>query len=71
MVIVARPIVAALAYAKDLEWQAQFLTVWQIGDRKYKLLEPKDFYQLLFRVKEHYNCQVEEDCKMDAPTRSC
>ena len=50
--IVAGPIAAALAYAKDLGWQAQSLTVWQANGVEHDLLNPKDFHRLLFALKE-------------------
>ena len=53
--IVAGPLAAAVAYAKDMGWQAQSLDVWQIQDEKFNVLEPMEFHALLFRVKAQIN----------------
>ena len=53
--IVAGPIAAALAYAKDLGWQAQSLDTWQVQGRNYELLHLKNFHELLFSIKKQIN----------------
>ena len=53
--IVAGPLAAAVAYAKDLGWQAQSLDTWQIQEEQFRLLEPKEFHALLFKVKTQVN----------------
>ena len=53
--IVAGPLAAAVAYAKDLGWQAQSLDTWRIQEEQFQLLEPKEFHALLFKVKTQVN----------------
>ena len=53
--VVAGPLAAAVAYAKDMGWQAQPLDVWQFQDDTYNVLDPMEFHALLFRIKSQMN----------------